>query len=472
MDVLEKLTILTDSAKYDVACTSSGSERPGDESGLGSTVAAGLCHAFAADGRCISLLKVLLSNCCVYDCKYCVNRVTNDVPRAAFTPRELADLTIGFYRRNYIEGLFLSSAVLRSPDYTMEQMIGVLELLRGEYRFRGYIHAKAIPGADPALVARLRKVYHFQGYIHVKAIPGAPEELLARAGYLADRISINIELPSERSLSLLAPDKSKRAILAPMKQVSQSVTQSKAELMRYRKAPQFAPAGQSTQMIIGASPETDYQILRLTEGLYQKYSLKRVFFSAYIPVAEDSLLPALDTKPPLLREHRLYQADWLLRFYQFSASEILDEQHPDFNPYLDPKCNWAVHNMHLFPVDINRCSYEMLLRVPGIGVKSAQRIRVARRSGQLDLADLKRIGVVLKRAQYFITCKGFSRGVTAGPEATVRALLDPAAFGVGTEQLSLFAAPAVQELAAQGMRPASAAREVCEEAVSCLARQM
>ena len=241
MDVLEKLTILTDSAKYDVACTSSGSERPGDETGLGSTVAAGLCHAFAADGRCISLLKVLLSNCCVYDCKYCVNRVTNDVPRAAFTPRELADLTIGFYRRNYIEGLFLSSAVLRSPDYTMEQMIGVLELLRGEYRFRGYIHAKAIPGADPALVARL--------------------------GLLADRISINIELPSERSLSLLAPDKSKRAILAPMKQVSQSVTQSKAELMRYRKAPQFAPAGQSTQMIIGASPETDYQILRLTEGL-------------------------------------------------------------------------------------------------------------------------------------------------------------------------------------------------------------
>ena len=298
MDVLEKLTILTDSAKYDVACTSSGSERPGGETGLGSTVAAGLCHAFAADGRCISLLKVLLSNCCVYDCKYCVNRVTNDVPRAAFTPRELADLTIGFYRRNYIEGLFLSSAVLRSPDYTMEQMIGVLELLRGEYRFRGYIHAKAIPGADPALVARL--------------------------GLLADRISINIELPSERSLSLLAPDKSKRAILAPMKQVSQSVTQSKAELMRYRKAPQFAPAGQSTQMIIGASPETDYQILRLTEGLYQKYSLKRVFFSAYIPVAEDSLLPALDTKPPLLREHRLYQADWLLRFYQFSASEILD----------------------------------------------------------------------------------------------------------------------------------------------------
>ena len=371
----------------------------------------------------------------------------NNTIRLSITARrrEIAIMRLVGASNGFIRGPFITEGVLQAILGSLLS-IGVLELLRGEYRFRGYIHAKAIPGADPALVARL--------------------------GLLADRISINIELPSERSLSLLAPDKSKRAILAPMKQVSQSVTQSKAELMRYRKAPQFAPAGQSTQMIIGASPETDYQILRLTEGLYQKYSLKRVFFSAYIPVAEDSLLPALDTKPPLLREHRLYQADWLLRFYQFSASEILDEQHPDFNPYLDPKCNWAVHNMHLFPVDVNRCSYEMLLRVPGIGVKSAQRIRVARRSGQLDLADLKRIGVVLKRAQYFITCKGFSRGVTAGPEATVRALLDPAAFGVGTEQLSLFAAPAVQELAAQGMRPASAAREVCEEAVSCLARQM
>lgn len=446
MDVLEKLTILTDSAKYDVACTSSGADRRGRDDGLGNAVAAGLCHAFAADGRCISLLKVLLSNCCVYDCKYCVNRVSNDVPRAAFTPRELAELTIGFYRRNYIEGLFLSSAVLRNPDYTMEQMIGVLELLRGEYRFNGYIHAKTIPGADPALVARL--------------------------GMLADRLSVNIELPSERSLSLLAPNKSKRAILAPMRQVSESAAQSRAELAVYRGAPRFAPAGQSTQMIIGASPESDYQILRLTEGLYRKYSLKRVFFSAYIPVAEDSLLPALDTKPPLLREHRLYQADWLLRFYQFSAAEILDEQHPDFNPYLDPKCNWAIHNMHLFPVDVNRCPYEMLLRVPGIGVRSAQRIRTARRNGSLALDDLRRIGVVLKRAQYFIVCKGFTGSRGAGPEATVRALLDPAAFGVDAQQLSLFAAPAIHELAAQGMRPALAANEVREEAVACMTRQM
>jgi len=446
MDVLKKLAILTDSAKYDVACTSSGIDRAGDETGLGSTVAAGLCHAFAADGRCISLLKVLLSNCCVYDCKYCVNRVSNDVPRAAFTPRELAELTIGFYRRNYIEGLFLSSAVLCSPDYTMEQMIGVLELLRGEYRFRGYIHAKTIPGADPALVARL--------------------------GLLADRLSVNIELPSERSLSLLAPNKTKRAILGPMRQVSQSAAQSKAEMTVYRAAPRFAPAGQSTQMIIGASPETDYQILRLTEGLYRRYALKRVFFSAYIPVAEDTLLPALDTRPPLLREHRLYQADWLLRFYQFTAKEILDEQHPDFNPYLDPKCNWAIHNMHLFPVDVNRCSYEMLLRVPGIGVKSARRIRTARRNGSLALEDLKRIGVVLKRAQYFIVCRGYTGTHGFGPEATVRALLDPAAFGVGTQQLSLFAAPAIHELAAQGMRPALAAKEVREEAVACMTRQM
>ena len=300
----------------------------------------------------------------------------------------------------------------------MEQMIGVLELLRGEYRFRGYIHAKAIPGADPALVARL--------------------------GLLADRISINIELPSERSLSLLAPDKSKRAILAPMKQVSQSVTQSKAELMRYRKAPQFAPAGQSTQMIIGASPETDYQILRLTEGLYQKYSLKRVFFSAYIPVAEDSLLPALDTKPPLLREHRLYQADWLLRFYHFEATELLDEAHPDLDPRLDPKCCWALRHLEEFPVEVNRADYERLLRVPGIGVRSARRILTARRVGPLTFEGLKKLGVVLKRAQYFLTCSGrMLPGLSrVKPDSVLRqmvALERPLLAGDVPEQLSLFA---------------------------------
>ena len=402
MDVLEKLTILTDSAKYDVACTSSGSERPGDETGLGSTVAAGLCHAFAADGRCISLLKVLLSNCCVYDCKYCVNRVTNDVPRAAFTPRELADLTIGFYRRNYIEGLFLSSAVLRSPDYTMEQMIGVLELLRGEYRFRGYIHAKAIPGADPALVARL--------------------------GLLADRISINIELPSERSLSLLAPDKSKRAILAPMKQVSQSVTQSKAELMRYRKAPQFAPAGQSTQMIVGATDESDRDILLLSSSLYDRPTMKRVYYSGFIPVNPyDKRLPALD-KAPLVRENRLYQADWLMRFYGFRAEEIADEQAPRLDLDIDPKLAWALRHPEFFPVDVNRADYEALLRVPGVGVKSARLIVSSRRYRTLTMQSLRQIGVVMKKAQYFVRCRELTTGQGVNelrPEQVRRLLTAP-----------------------------------------------
>lgn len=442
VDLMEKLTILTDSAKYDVACTSSGVDRAGDGVHLGSASAPGICHTFSADGRCVSLLKVLMTNVCRYDCKYCVNRRTSDVPRAAFTPRELAELTIGFYRRNYIEGLFLSSAVLNTPDYTMEQMIKALELLRGEYGFRGYIHAKTIPGADPLLVRRL--------------------------GLLADRLSVNIELPSEQSLSLLAPDKKKPAILQPMKQVSSGIAQSKAELAVYRAAPRFAPAGQSTQMIVGASPESDFHILRLTEGLYKKFSLKRVFFSAYVPVAENALLPALDTKPPLLREHRLYQADWLLRYYGFGAGEILDEQHPDFDPYLDPKCNWALHHLELFPVDVNRCSYEMLLRVPGIGPKSAQRIRTARRQGALGLAELRRIGVVLKRAQYFITCKGFATGAHATREQTVRALLDPKAFNFGSEQLSLFSAPAVQQLAAGGTPLPLAGAMMQEEAASCL----
>lgn len=417
MDVLEKLTILTDSAKYDVACTSSGSERPGDETDLGSTVAAGLCHAFAADGRCISLLKVLLSNCCVYDCKYCVNRVTNDVPRAAFTPRELADLTIGFYRRNYIEGLFLSSAVLRSPDYTMEQMIGVLELLRGEYRFRGYIHAKAIPGADPALVARL--------------------------GLLADRISINIELPSERSLSLLAPDKSKRAILAPMKQVSQSVTQSKAELMRYRKAPQFAPAGQSTQMIVGATDESDRDILLLSSALYGRPTMKRVYYSGFIPVNPyDKRLPALD-KAPLVRENRLYQADWLMRFYGFRAEEIADEQTPRLDLDIDPKLAWALRNPAFFPVDVNRADYEALLRVPGIGVKSARLIVSSRRYRTLTQQSLRQIGVVMKKAQYFISCRELTAGQGVNelrPEQVRRLLTAPQRRKTGNNegQLTLF----------------------------------
>ena len=442
MDLMEKLTILADSAKYDVACTSSGVDRAGDKTGLGSTVAAGICHAFSADGRCVSLLKVLMTNVCQYDCAYCVNRRSNDVPRAAFTPRELAELTIGFYRRNYIEGLFLSSAVLKSPDYTMEQMIRALELLRGEYRFRGYIHAKAIPGADAALVHRL--------------------------GLLADRLSVNIELPSERSLAALAPDKTKRAILA---QVRDGVAAGR-ELVKYKGAPRFAPAGQSTQMIVGASPERDVDILRLTQGLYRKYQLKRVFFSAYIPVAENALLPALGTKPPLLREHRLYQADWLLRFYGFDAAEILDDAHPNLDPYLDPKCNWALNHLELFPVDVNRCEYEMLLRVPGIGVKSALRIRLARRTARLRLEDLKKLGVVLKRAQFFITCEGYSGAVHQSRTRMASALLAPDVFAGGAQQLSLFDAPGVQQLCSQGEKPALARAAVRQEALECVAKRL
>ena len=378
--LMDKLTILADSAKYDVACTSSGASRTARPGTVGSCYAPGCCHAFTADGRCVSLLKVLMTNCCSFDCGYCVNRRSNDIPRATFAPRELAELTMEFYRRNYIEGLFLSSAVLGTPDYTTERMLAVLRLLRGEYRFGGYIHAKAIPGTSP--------------------------ELLQQLGYLADRLSVNVELPSERSLNLLAPDKGRHSIFRPMKQIAVSGAASREELTLYRHAPKFAPAGQSTQMIVGASPETDYHILKLTEGMYQKYGLKRVFYSAYIPVAEDTRLPALDTKPPLLREHRLYQADWLLRFYGFRANELLDDNAPDFDPALDPKCCWALRHPEFFPVEVNRADYEALLRVPGIGVVSAKRILVARRSGALRAEDLKKLGVVMKRAQYFLTCGG------------------------------------------------------------------
>lgn len=423
MDAMEKLKILTDSAKYDVACTSSGADRGGSQNGgMGSAVKAGICHSFSADGRCISLLKVLMTNYCIYNCQYCVNRRTNDVQRVAFEPRELADLTMNFYRRNYIEGLFLSSGILKNADYTCEQMIEVLRILREEYRFNGYIHAKAIPGADSALLARL--------------------------GTLADRMSVNIEMPSQESLKKLAPDKSKTNILKPMGYISKQIKENSSELVRYRHAPKFAPAGQSTQMIIGATPDTDFQILKLTEGLYKRYSLKRVFFSAYIPVAENPLLPALTTKPPLLREHRLYQADWLLRFYGFQANELLDEQHQSFHPLLDPKCSWALNHMEQFPVDVNRAPYEMLLRVPGIGVKSAFRIVTARRSGQLRAEDLKKLGIVMKRARYFIVCAG--RGDTPPlltREAVLRALVSEACQEMlppQGEQLSLFVPEAAQ----------------------------
>lgn len=423
MEMMEKLKILADSAKFDAACTSSGVDRKGTDDGIGNAASCGICHSFASDGRCISLLKVLLTNYCEYDCKYCINRRSNDVPRARFTPDEVADLTINFYKRNYIEGLFLSSGIIRNPDYTCEQLIEALSILRNKYKFNGYIHAKAIPGAD--------------------------SELISRLGMLADRMSVNIELPSQKSLATLAPDKSKTSILLPMQQITTKIKQNTTEIVKYKHAQKFAPAGQSTQMIIGATPDTDFQIMRLSEAMYKKYSLKRVFYSAYVPVGDQKLLPSADTKPPLLREHRLYQADWLLRFYGFQASELLDEKHQNFNPYLDPKCNWAVNHMGLFPVEVNRASYEMLLRVPGIGVKSARNIIMTRKSCILDYKALKMLGVVLKRAIYFVLCNGKRMdGLKVTETAVMRQLMSASTIKTieqnglylknDTEQLSLF----------------------------------
>lgn len=414
LEIEKKLEILSDAAKYDVACTSSGVERKGSQEGMGNATHCGICHSFAADGRCISLLKVLMTNECIYDCKYCINRRSNDTVRTSFTPQELCGLTIQFYRRNYIEGLFLSSGIRRSPDETMEQIYRVLFLLRRQY--------------------------HFNGYIHVKGIPGASAELVQAVGYLADRMSLNLELPTAQGLQKLAPGKTREKILTPMRQIQNGIREQKllltdsgriakkpdngsslylpgdGQILREKssygvstssgKQERFVPAGQSTQMIVGATQENDYQILTIAESLYRKFELKRVFYSAYVALNEDKDLPQVGTKPPLLREHRLYQADFLLRFYGFAAKELLSEEKPNFNVYLDPKCDWAIRHLEYFPVEINRAGYEMLLRVPGIGVKSAQRIMRARRSAKLDFGQLKRIGVVLKRAHYFITCNG------------------------------------------------------------------
>ena len=454
----EKLQILADAAKYDVACTSSGSSRRGKKGELGNTEACGICHSFAADGRCISLLKILMTNHCAYDCKYCINRVSNDVRRATFTPEEICQLTVEFYKRNYIEGLFLSSGILKNPTYTMERMCETLLLLRTKY--------------------------HFNGYIHVKTIPGASDELLAAAGYLADRISINMELPTQESLRTLAPNKTMKNILNPMGKVQSTIASHRmaigksaymersrgnqflnqgifsdhshkmfreklektnpdiqlkdstttpkdiptgfsrnensmaSRILTWENACQlspldmsdlkrsFAPAGQSTQMIIGASGETDYEIMAASEALYRRFDLKRLFYSAFINVNKDSTLPALDSQPPLRREHRLYQADFLLRSYGFEANELLSPSRPNFNTYLDPKCDWALGHLELFPVEIESADYDTLLRVPGIGVKSAGRIIRARRTGRVDFDSLKAMGVVLKRAIYFITCHG------------------------------------------------------------------
>lgn len=456
MDVMEKLQILADSAKYDVACTSSGSNRSGVAGAIGNSVAPGICHTFSADGRCISLLKILYTNHCIFDCKYCINRSSNDVPRVSFTPEEVCMLTIEFYRRNYIEGLFLSSGINHTPNQTMAEIVQTLMLLREKYHFNGYIHCKAIPGADPDLV-----------------------EL---AGWYADRMSVNLELPTTEGLRALAPHKNRKNILLPMRQIQAGIEenmqalgvndsrgrywhtarelgrkeesttlllreqirkkilleensmantvlesvpavlednstsielpglhmQKEAKWANQSHTGRFVPAGQSTQMIIGATNESDYQILAVSEALYKKFDLKRVFYSAFIRVNDDSALPVLPGGPPLRREHRLYQADWLLRYYGFEASELLSEKQPNFNELLDPKCDWALRHPEQFPVEINRADYYTLLRVPGIGVKSARRIVRARRTGKLDFADLKKLGVVLKRAIYFITCSGAS----------------------------------------------------------------
>ena len=487
LSVEKKLEILSDAAKYDVACTSSGMQRSGKQGGLGNSVAAGICHSFSADGRCISLLKVLFTNECIFDCKYCINRSSNDVPRASFTPKELCELTVGFYKRNYIEGLFLSSGILHTPDYTMELICQTLRMLREDYHFRGYIHCKAIPGANPLLVEY--------------------------AGWYADRMSVNLELPTNEGLRQLAPHKSRKNILTPMRQIQAGIAESRQRLgfkggnygafyftkqaaeragieerfrsgmltggtekenvigtagvlsgtphreclgdaeacmkqgdgvVRGRKEQTtavertngevrlslldsvgrptgrgFAAAGQSTQMIIGATPETDYQLVSVAEALYQKFELKRVFYSAFVKVNDDSLLPDLPGGPPLLREHRLYQADWLLRYYGFAAGELLTEKRPNFNAVLDPKCDWAVHHMELFPVEVLQADYFLLLRVPGIGPKSAKRIVEARKSGSFSFEALKKMGVVLKRAQYFITCGGKTLGKLHLDEAYV-----------------------------------------------------
>lgn len=380
MSLMDKLEILTNSAKYDVACTSSGVERKGNGTGIGNCISAGICHSFSSDGRCISLLKILMTNECIYDCKYCQNRCTNDIPRATLTPEEICKLTIEFYRRNYIEGLFLSSGIIGNPSFTMELIYRTINLLRNQYRFNGYIHVKAIPGAAP--------------------------ELIEKTGFLVDRMSVNLELPTADGLQALAPNKHRKTILTPMRQIQNGIQANKNDLILYRNAPHFVSGGQSTQMIVGATGENDYQLLNVAESLYQRFDLKRVFYSAFVNVTGDKALPALPGGPPLLREHRLYQADWLLRFYGFRASELLDEKRPYFNVLLDPKEDWAVRHLELFPVEINRASREVLLRVPGIGVNSAERIIRARRQTNLTFADLKKIGVVLKRAIYFITCNG------------------------------------------------------------------
>ena len=378
--IKEKLAILADAAKYDVSCSSSGSNRKGVKGDLGNTSAFGICHSFTEDGRCISLLKILLTNHCIYDCVYCVSRRSNDIKRAAFTVEEIVDLTINFYRRNYIEGLFLSSGVFKDPNTTMERLVRVAKKLRLEERFNGYIHLKTIPGAS--------------------------DELIREAGLYADRLSINLEIPTKEGLKLLAPEKDHKQMLSNVEFLKNELAISTIEKQKYKHAPKFAPAGQTTQMIIGATNETDQKIIHVADYMYQKLSLKRVYYSGYVPVLQDSRLPSLQSQVPVVRENRLYQADWLMRYYGFAPNEIVDERQPFLDLEIDPKLAWALRNSHLFPIDINQAPREMLLRIPGVGVRSVQKILMARKFQTLSYYDLKKMGVTLSRAKYFITCSG------------------------------------------------------------------
>lgn len=416
MNIDEKLNILSAAAKYDVSCSSSGSKRKNLNNGIGNAESSGICHSFAPDGRCISLLKILLTNYCIYNCKYCVNASTKDVPRAMFTPDEVVSLTINFYKRNYIEGLFLSSAIFKTPNYTLELLLSVVKKLRVEEKFNGYIHLKAIPGADEALIKE--------------------------AGKYVDRMSVNIELPSASSLKLLAPQKSKENILSPMTTIKNSILENKDLTKNIKSTPLFVPGGQSTQLIVGATPESDYKILNLSENLYNRFNLKRVYYSAYVPVIKnDKLLPDI-IHPPLVREHRLYQADWLLRFYGFKAKELLKDENDNFDLNFDPKTSWALSNIDNFPVEINKASYDTLLRIPGIGVRSARRILITRKVHSLTFEDLKKLGIVLKRAKYFITCKGKYYGDVSFDEEKIRTRLlymdKPKLENENAEQLNFF----------------------------------
>lgn len=411
MEIMEKLRILSDAAKYDVSCSSSGSRRK-NIGGIGNGAVSGICHSWSADGRCISLLKILMTNSCIYDCEYCVNRCSHDIPRVSFSPEEVVSLTIEFYRRNYIEGLFLSSGILRSPDYTTELFIKIAKKLRLEEQFGGYIHMKGIPGTD--------------------------EKLIRELGLYIDRFSVNMELPSEAGLKRLAPQKTKQTILLPMRTARLGILEQQEEKKKRIRMPEFIPAGQTTQLIVGATPERDRQIVKLTEALYQKVALKRVYYSAYVPVMTGKNLPAA-AAPPLLRENRLYQADWLLRFYGFSADEILSEEQPDFDLELDPKAGWALRHRECFPIEVNRASYRMLLRVPGIGVLSAKRIYMARKMAPVTPESLKRMGIVWKKARHFITCSGRYYGLRRENEAAVRhVLMSGGKWGAKTRQMSLF----------------------------------